>query len=66
MKKILIINIFLIFFSNLAFASLKNNIIQNLEKLKIYPLILSKISMVKLRLEIVSSNIQKKFFVNMI
>ena len=34
MKKILIINIFLIFFSNLAFASLKNNIVKNLENIE--------------------------------
>ena len=34
MKKILIINIFLIFFSSLAFASLKNNIVQNLENIE--------------------------------
>ena len=34
MKKILVINIFLIFFSSLAFASLKNNIVQNLENIE--------------------------------
>ena len=34
MKKILAINIFLIFFSSLAFASLKNNIVQNLENIE--------------------------------
>ena len=34
MKKILIINIFIIFFYNLAFASIKNNIVQNLKNIK--------------------------------
>ena len=34
MRKMLIMRIFLIFFSSLAFASLKNNIVQNLENIE--------------------------------